>query len=357
MTPEQKKQRYCIPCQSRGDHTSLDHRYCPEKRKIIQERVKTAREDRITAESANERDTKLIKKTIELANTEAWPSLHKNLVQQQKTASIILLALLDENTKQGSFQRNLDKGLKENGLPTIKYSPSPGTASLVANLLTGTSNDNLSNYNTPQNTSHNTPQDTSHGTTRIIAQKTLQSTSQNKATSKHKKKPNLQAKIDGGTFNIIQKKDTEKLKEHSAAATSYNVYTPTTTANMETLSSTETEPSLLRKLSGEDNYDYYQLNSVIEFDSSEETSSNHTSSTTDQRITCPHTTQISQEDHESLSKLIFTAQDMNVAPELLLSERTSNYTSERKNTLHEHLECLLIIQTAPPQQQYTILRN
>ena len=64
MTPEQKKQRYCIPCQLRGDHTSLDHRYCPEKRKIIQERVKAAREHRKAAESENERDTILIKKNF-----------------------------------------------------------------------------------------------------------------------------------------------------------------------------------------------------------------------------------------------------------------------------------------------------
>ena len=62
MTPEQKNQRYYIPCQLRGNHTSLDHRYCPEKRKIIQERVKAAREYRKTAENENIRDIKLIKK-------------------------------------------------------------------------------------------------------------------------------------------------------------------------------------------------------------------------------------------------------------------------------------------------------
>ena len=62
MTTEQKRQRYCIPCKLRGDHTSLDHRYCPEKRKIVQERVKMARESRNTEENANKRDTDLIKK-------------------------------------------------------------------------------------------------------------------------------------------------------------------------------------------------------------------------------------------------------------------------------------------------------
>ena len=309
MTERDKENRYCIPCDARGNHTSLDHRQCPEKRRLVQEKIKTARDKRKAEEIEDRRDTNLIQKTLEIVNTNAWPAL-QNSKEQQKTASIILLALLDENTNQGSFQNNLDKGLKENGLPTIKYSPSPGTASLVANLLTGTSNDNLSNYNTPQNTSHNTPQDTSHGTTRIIAQNTLQNTSQNKATSKHKKKPNLQAKIDGGIFNIIQRKDTEKLKEPSAAA-SYNGHTPTTIGNLEILSTTESEPSLLRKLSGEEHNDYYRLNSAMRLDSSEETSSDHASPTMDiqNQITCPQsfttnntiveTVTISREDNDS----------------------------------------------------------
>ena len=358
MTPEQKKQRYCIPCNLRGDHTSLDHRYCPEKRKIIQERVKAAREHREAAESENERDTKLIKKTLELANTEAWPSLQQNLVQQQKTSSIILLALLDENTNKGSFQKNLDKGLKENGLPTIKYTPAPGTASLVASLFTGTSNDNLSTRNIPQNTSHNVPQNTSHTTTHIIKQKTLQSTPQNKSTFKQNK-PNPQAKIDGGLFNIIQRKDSVKPREPSAAGTSYN-YTPTTTANMVALSPIETEPSLLRnpsetppsEVSFPHHYYYRSANSII-YSSSEESRSSHASPTKDHQITRPksftsnntigETVTKSQDDNDKLLKIIATAKKTNVPPELLLSERTSKLTSERKEALLEHLECLLII--------------
>ena len=228
MTPEQKQQRYCIPCQLRGDHTSLDHRYCPEKRKIIQERVKTARENKKTEESSNDKDTKLIKKTIELANTEAWPSLHKNLLQQQKTASIILLALLDENTIQGSFQNNLEKGLTGNGLLTIKYTPAPGTANLVASLFTGTSNDILSNHltNNAPNTSHNIPQNTPH-----IINKTSHNTPQNKQQTKtsanttkySRDRAKHQARIGGGIFNIIQNEPT--ITDPPAAAASYSTYT------------------------------------------------------------------------------------------------------------------------------------
>ena len=71
------------------------------------------------------------------------------------------------------------------------------------------------------------------------------------------------------------------------------------------------------------------------------------------QITCPQrfttnntiveTVTISQEDNERMVKLIATAKDMNVPPELLLTERTSKCTSERKAALLEHLECLLII--------------
>ena len=69
MSQEQKESRHCIPCNSRGNHTSLDHRYCPEKRKIIQERIKTARELRNIEDNNQKRDTDLIKKVRRLSKT------------------------------------------------------------------------------------------------------------------------------------------------------------------------------------------------------------------------------------------------------------------------------------------------
>lgn len=39
MNIYQRSARYCNPCGRRGDHTSLDHSFCPEKRKIVNERI------------------------------------------------------------------------------------------------------------------------------------------------------------------------------------------------------------------------------------------------------------------------------------------------------------------------------
>ena len=35
MSEQDKENRYCIPCETRGNHTSLDHRQCPEKRRLV----------------------------------------------------------------------------------------------------------------------------------------------------------------------------------------------------------------------------------------------------------------------------------------------------------------------------------
>ena len=73
----------------------MDHRYCPEKREIIQERIRTARELKDQEDELTNRDTDLIKKTLELSNIDTWSALQKNQEQQQKNSTIILLALLD----------------------------------------------------------------------------------------------------------------------------------------------------------------------------------------------------------------------------------------------------------------------
>ena len=137
MKNEHKQNRFCIPCNIRGDHTSLDHRQCPEKRKIVQDRVRQAREARTNAENESKRDANLIKKTIEITNTGAWPALHKYQDQQQKTSTIILLALLDEAKHPGTFQRKLDTELHKNGLPIVKYELEPDTAKHALNILCG----------------------------------------------------------------------------------------------------------------------------------------------------------------------------------------------------------------------------
>ena len=106
----------------------------------------------------------------------------------------------------------------------------------------------------------------------------------------------------------------------------------------------------IRKSSGNEYHDYYHLISPTELYSSsdEETSPNHASQTMDHQdqITYPQIDIIGpdliQEDYEELIKLIATAKDMNVLPDMLLSERTTKCTSERKVALFELLECLQI---------------
>ena len=77
MSSEEKESRYCIPCNNKGNHTSLDHRYCPTKREIIQERIRTAREQKDQEDKLKNRDTDLIKKTLKLSNLNTWPALQK----------------------------------------------------------------------------------------------------------------------------------------------------------------------------------------------------------------------------------------------------------------------------------------
>ena len=137
MSSEQKAARFCIPCGTSGNHTSLDHRFCPEKRKIVNARIKSAREERMQTETATQRETTLIKKTLELSNTDAWPALRINQEQQQKTSTIILLALLDENKQPGIFQQKFSQALQNNGLPDVKYTPEP-TAEMVKNTFCAT---------------------------------------------------------------------------------------------------------------------------------------------------------------------------------------------------------------------------
>ena len=120
MSEEQKAQRYCIPCQSIGDHTSLDHRFCKTKRKFIEENIKTARENKKIEDATNKRDIELIKRTLEITTTDTWPALAHNFEHHQKISTVLLMALLDESQRPGIFQRKLDEGLNNNGLPNIQ---------------------------------------------------------------------------------------------------------------------------------------------------------------------------------------------------------------------------------------------
>ena len=140
MTREQKDRRYCIPCRKEGNHTSLDHRKCDEKRKLVMEKIKTARVNRKQEESTNKRDIELIKQTLKISNTDIWPALTRNPQQHQKSSMILLLTLLEESLNPGIFQEKLDRSLRENDLPNIKYTLEPGTAETVKQLFTCNNN-------------------------------------------------------------------------------------------------------------------------------------------------------------------------------------------------------------------------
>ena len=166
MTLEQKQRRHCIPCNNDGDHTSLDHRLCPTKRNLVQTKISEARESRKREQEENKRDTELIKKTIELSNTDAWPALQHNQNQQQMTSTIVLLALLDENSNPGVFQNKLDQGMQRNGLPGVKYTLEPNTARTICNMFCA-ANHNI--IPTPQNTPHTHAVTSTSGTNTFTA--------------------------------------------------------------------------------------------------------------------------------------------------------------------------------------------
>ena len=77
----------------------------------------------------------LIKKTIEISNTDAWPALQQNQKQQQMTSTIVLLALLEENSNPGIFQNKLGQQLQKNSLPSVKYELELNTTRDITNIF------------------------------------------------------------------------------------------------------------------------------------------------------------------------------------------------------------------------------
>ena len=133
MEPRDKRHLYCVPCKAGGDHCSLDHKLCPTKRRILQERIRMARQKISDAKQQEDRDQQLIEKAAKaIANTGGWPALPTLGNDNQLTmASVITLAMIEEAIHPGSFQKNLDKACVENKLNTFKYTPMPGTATAV----------------------------------------------------------------------------------------------------------------------------------------------------------------------------------------------------------------------------------
>ena len=136
MNERQRDKRYCIPCGTQGNHTSLDHSACPTKREIIRGRTLEARAKRNQDAQKDKRDFALITKAFDFTNNEAWPGLRHN-PDQTKVSTIVTLALLDEAVNPGTFQEKLAKSCKLNNIPTVKYTLEPNTATAFYNTLCG----------------------------------------------------------------------------------------------------------------------------------------------------------------------------------------------------------------------------
>ena len=111
MTERQKDNRYCIPCGTRGNHTSMDNTACPTKREIIRARTIEARAKRNQETQNDKRDLALITRVFDYTNNEAWPKLQHNS-EQTKVSTIVTLALLDEAVNPGIFQKKTHKKLR-----------------------------------------------------------------------------------------------------------------------------------------------------------------------------------------------------------------------------------------------------
>ena len=117
MNDRDKKERYCIPCGQKTDHTSLDHSFCPITRALRRKNIRIAREKRENERTEEERQKKIMRKIV-TDNVTEWPLLGgKQLIIN----GIINLAILEEAACPNTFNENLREGLSLNGLPVFEY--------------------------------------------------------------------------------------------------------------------------------------------------------------------------------------------------------------------------------------------
>ena len=136
MSEVHKWSRYCIPCDTQGDHTSIDHAACPTKREILRKRVREARANKEAETQAKQRDLDLITQVFDYTNTEIWPHIQSS-PQQLKISTLVTLALVDEAVNPGVFQEKLARYSELNNLPKVRYRLQPNTAKLFFNTLVG----------------------------------------------------------------------------------------------------------------------------------------------------------------------------------------------------------------------------
>ena len=150
MSIRDKSKRYCIPCKSRGDHTSLDHTACPKQREIIRERARIAREAIKQQQALTQRDRELIQNVLNLQNTDSWPKITSNPLNI-KISTLISLALIEEAVTPGCFEGKLASSCEANGIPAIKYKLEPNTAKSFYETLTGQPKNDITQNEHPPN--------------------------------------------------------------------------------------------------------------------------------------------------------------------------------------------------------------
>ena len=137
MSDNHKARRFCAACGLKGTHTTLDHKLCQKKRDILRERARIEREKRIAKNESENRETELIRKVIDINNQVEFPITANQTQQQSAINTILTLVLIDEANNPGIFEEKLEESLTNNGLPAVKYTLEPGTATKFQNILCG----------------------------------------------------------------------------------------------------------------------------------------------------------------------------------------------------------------------------
>ena len=125
MTERQRSYLYCVPCRRAGDHCSLDHKLCPTKRRVLQERIQEARQKKVIEDNNEQRDQRIAEKTAKaIATASGFPPLPTLChADQINMATAITLAFMEDAVIKGSFQECLDRTCNSNNLQPIKFTP------------------------------------------------------------------------------------------------------------------------------------------------------------------------------------------------------------------------------------------
>ena len=110
----------------------------------MRERALQEREKRLASKETTNKDIELIRRALNLANNEEWPlpKWEQQNPQHCKIATIVTLALLDEASSPGVFNKKIEEACNNNGIPIVKYKLEPNTAKNFQKSLCGAQTSN-----------------------------------------------------------------------------------------------------------------------------------------------------------------------------------------------------------------------